>query len=356
MRISARAISTGSAEGGRRPRSKDAVAFASIIRIACFALPVAACGGGGGGGVLSTPPPISVPPPPLPPPPPPPAPPVPPPLPSGPLGLTGKPFVTAGASWSGITGEEPQNETAELRTGSDLVSISYSQADNSYTISLPDYGQGKLQPRSGNGSFILGATTWLDLAGVSYDLVTAAGTEPYAVSMLYPADPTPGSGLKLTYTSSGQWSSYRGKVPKFGGVFAYGIPTAPGSMPVTGKATYNASVSGHTRTYNDIWGTALLEFDFGLGSLSGSMRVDTSDGWDLVPLGTFTFRDTVYSPGSTTFAGRLSVPGSDQTGSFAGQFTGPGGPEFLASFRSPAFNTLTGKWDEIAGVWTGKRK
>ena len=332
------------------------------LALACSALALAACGGGGGGGggVLSTPPPTSSAPPPSPPPPPPPpsppAAPVPPPLPSGPLGLTGGPFVTTGASWSGITGEWPKQETADLRTGSDLVSISYSQADNSYTISLPDYGQGKLEPRSGNGGYISGATTWQQLVGVNYDLVTAAGRQPVRVSMAYPPEPKPWVGEQLTYTSVGQWFSDYQTAPMRGGVFAYGVPTAANTMPVTGKASYSAAVSGYTRTYNEIWGSALLEFDFGLGSLSGSMKVDTSDGWDPVPLGTFTFRDTVYSSGSTTYAGRLSVPNSDQTGSFAGQFTGPGGAELLAGFRSPAFNPFTGKWDEIAGVWTGKRK
>lgn len=320
---------------------------ACMFLMSSAALCLNACGGGGGA-VASTPPPVAAPQPT-----PTPTPAGPPPLPAGPLGLTGSTFVAEGASWRGITGEWPEYETAELRTGQDVVAISYSEPDNSYTLTLPVYGEGRLVPTSGNGGTLGGV--WADLEAVNYDLVTPGGRQPVTITMLYPGDPDP-YPTKLSYTSAGRWYSTTDGKTVGAGAFAYGIPTAPAAMPVTGKASYSAHVTGYTRTFNDIWGTALLEFDFGQGTLAGKMTVETSDGWDPYPLGTLTFRDTVYSTGSASFAGRLTVPDTDQTGSFSGKFTGPAAEELLGSFRSPIFNGLIKKWDEIAGVWTGKRK
>ncbi len=127
-------------------------------------------------------------------------------------------------------------------------------------------------------------------------------------------------------------------------------------MPTTGLASYAATVEGFTRTNNPVWGTADFQFDFGAGTLAGGMTLESTDGWDPVGLGRFTFIDTVYSSGSTSFGGRLTVPDTTDRGSFSGHFTGPGGGELLGSFQTPAWHPFFKRWEEIAGIFKGKRK
>ena len=327
------------------------IRLAPLFAASSLALLLVACGGGGGGGgIASTPTPT---------PSPTPTPtPTPgsgqPPLPSGPLGLTGGPFVTPGAHFDGITGNWPNYASETITTGSDVVSISYSATDNVYTLTLPAYGTGKLVPTSGNGGYI-NDKAWSDLEAVNYDLVTPAGKQPVIVTMRYPGDKDP-YPFNLSYTSLGSWNSLSSASPQRAGVFAYGIPTDTATMPLSGSATYSALVVGQTRTNNYVGGGAILQFEFGAGTLTGSMTVETTDGWDPVPLGTFTFKDTIFSAGSTSFGGKLTVPGSTDLGSFAGQFTGPAAAELLAHFQSPAYNPFLKQWDEIAGVWVGKKQ
>ncbi|UUR08459.1 transferrin-binding protein-like solute binding protein [Sphingomonas glaciei] len=315
---------------------------------ATLTLLLCACGGGGTTGSVQsipaapiTPPTASTPPAPI----------TPPPLPNGPLGLSAGPFVTQAANWDGISGEWPKQTTERLLSGPDLVSISYSAADNSYTLTLPDFGTGTLRPVNGSGIFNAGSTTWSKLNAVNYALVQPNGiAAPVTVAMDY----APDSGF--TYTSTGFWSDGLQGNPKRAGVFAYGQATTDSAMPVSGTASFGGEVRAYTRTFNDVWGTVDLSFDFGAGTLSGKMVLDTSDGWDPLPLGTFPFQNTVYSKGSTSFSGAIAAPNAETLGSFSGQFTGPGAPELLGNFRTPAFNPLLKSWDEIAGVFVGKRK
>ena len=303
---------------------------------------LSACGGGGGE-VASTPAPRLAPPTPAP------TPPTRPPLPAGPLGLTGGPFVTVAAEFDGISGEWPSTTTQQVRTGANLVTISYSATDNSYTLALPGIGQGKLVNPKGSGSSN-NSTQWIRYTGTSFDLVGPDG-QMTSVHLRYP------TSSDLSYTSTGSW--YSGLTPQRPlreGVFAYGLPTAAGTMPTSGTASYSATIDGRSATSDYIWGSALFNFDFGSSLLSGNMKLTGSDGWDPVDLGTFTFRDTVYSRGSTVFSGRLSVPSSTDTGSFAGQFTGPGGAELMGSFRTPAYNSVFKRWEDVAGVFSGKRQ
>lgn len=317
----------------------------AIVIITCTALSalLAACGGGGGKDFQSTPPPPTSGPPSSP------APPTRPPVPAGALGLAGGPFATNTASFDTITGDWPTTTTGEVRTGTDLVAISYSAADNSYSLTLPALGTGKLVDPLGSGS-VSNTGQWLRYEATSFDLVGSDGKLAWVV-LRYPA------AKELTYTSTGFWySDATAQRPRREGNFAYGVLTAPGTMPTSGTATYAATVDGRTATNDYISGNATFEFDFGSGSLAGSMRLDGTDGWDRITLGTFTFRDTVYSRGSTLFSGRLSVPTSTETGSFAGQFTGPAGAELMGSFRTPAYHPFFKRWEDVAGIFVGKKK
>ncbi|HEX2794592.1 MAG TPA: hypothetical protein VHN58_09210 [Croceicoccus sp.] len=60
----------------------------------------------------------------------------------------------------------------------------------------------------------------------------------------------------------------------------------------------------------DIFGTVGLAFDSGAGTLSGEMRPEIATSRTPEPLGVYTFRETVYASGSTSFSGEFTVPGS----------------------------------------------
>jgi hypothetical protein len=143
----------------------------------------------------------------------------------------------------------------------------------------------------------------------------------------------PGStGLKST--SFGRWLTADSWDAL--GVFAYGIPTASGDVPITGSANYSGEVRGLTDGGADVWGSILLGFDFGAGTLSGKMEPLWSDGWDSHAFGTYSFTNTVYSTGSTTFSGSfIAPPGVEGDSAFEGRFNGPRGAEVMGSWNAP---------------------
>jgi hypothetical protein len=177
--------------------------------------------------------------------------------------------------------------------------------------------------------------------------------------------PVPGSNYPdptLTYTSLANWDgSSRDPADatrdlRNQGVFAFGIPTAPGDVPTTGTGTYTAAMQGSTTTLGDyLEGSATLTFDFGQGTLNGEMQPLISDGWDLHPLGVYTFSKTVFGVGSTTFSGQFAGPVSGP-GGFEGQFTGPQAAELLARWQAPFQSPFDQTMGTMFGVWVGKRK
>jgi hypothetical protein len=76
---------------------------------------------------------------------------------------------------------------------------------------------------------------------------------------------------------------------------------------------------------------------------------------DATSLGTYTFVNTVFSPGSTNFSGGLQRPGIADLGSFNGLFTGPAAQELMARWRAPYINPQNQKQAEIAGVLIGRK-
>ena len=134
---------------------------------------------------------------------------------------------------------------------------------------------------------------------------------------------------------------------------------------MSGSASYNGVLSGFSNeTYSDspwdygdaygrVTGSIMLAFDFGAGSLSGSISPTVYNGQDN-PLGTIVFKNTIYSPGSTTFSGAfdINLPGAN---SFSGQFTGPTAQELIGSFALPYISRNDGKSYDAAGAFVGKR-
>lgn len=74
-----------------------------------------------------------------------------------------------------------------------------------------------------------------------------------------------------------------------------------------------------------------------------------------MPLGTYTFRDTVYSAGATTFSGAFDVPGTSGPSSFSGRFTGPAGAELMANWQAPFVHPGTADLGRMSGVWIAKK-
>ena len=157
----------------------------------------------------------------------------------------------------------------------------------------------------------------------------------------------------LTYTSFGYWGGQG-----TGGMIVYGAPTSPRDMPVSGAATYEGKVLGSTGNFQ-VFGTIGFNFDFAGGTLSGSMTTNQAGlSGSSLPLGTYTFRDTVFSPGSSTFSGSFNVPGSSAASSFSGSFTGPGATELMGNWTAPYLTPtlVTQSWGTMSGVFAGKRK
>jgi len=142
-----------------------------------------------------------------------------------------------------------------------------------------------------------------------------------------------------------------------GGSFAFGLSTASGSVPTIGSATYDATIDGHAGAW-DLYGTAFFQFDFGAGTLSGYMDPHTNGPMESPALPRYTFTETVFAPGSTTFSGSFDVKGPTPS-SFKGQFNGPHADELMASFKAP-FQDWDAQenptvWGVMEGVIAGKK-
>lgn len=145
------------------------------------------------------------------------------------------------------------------------------------------------------------------------------------------------------------------------GFLAFGTPTPGSGVPVTGSASYLGQILGTTdlsATACDcgfpiaVEGTVALNFDFGAGTLGGSMSMALSSGWGPMPVGEYNLVQTVFSPGSTTYSGRFDTNLSGDN-FFLGRFTGPNAEETIGAWAVP-FNFQDGTHQAI-GAWIAKR-
>jgi hypothetical protein len=148
------------------------------------------------------------------------------------------------------------------------------------------------------------------------------------------------------------------------GAVAFGIPTPAGAVPTTGNATFKGSIFGQTNEtfFNglfmetvpgNILGDIDLGFDFGAGTLSGSISPVLYLG-DVYNLPSLQFTNTVYSAGSTTFSGKFDSALSGAN-SFSGLFTGPAAQELLGSLAFPYTSPVDSKNYQAAGAFVAKR-
>jgi hypothetical protein len=319
-----------------------------LLLTGAAALSLAACGGGGGGERVA-----SIPTPPVTPTPTPSSSPIPP----AHIGLVSPAPFAVLAMGDSFTRDASGHSSPTSGPSAEIVQFSYDAASNTYQISLPDFQSGSLANIAYNGSAgqVAGSSTSQITAGSSSTL------QPVFVTL-----PVPGSSYSpYTYTSFGEWNGQTG-VDSAGqsirseGIFAYGIPTAPGGVPTTGSASYTAQIVAtlgpNTYPPNGVGGDVSLLFNLAAGTLSGSMHPQIIDGFDgiFVDFGRFDFKNTIYSTGSTTFSGQFVVPGlPNASSSFNGNFTGPGAAELMAQFQTPYL--LSGEQGTISGIWVGKK-
>ena len=147
------------------------------------------------------------------------------------------------------------------------------------------------------------------------------------------------------------------------GGIAFGVGSDPSAIPVSGSATFDGLIAGFsTETYNwpdwsarglgTVDGTIQLKFDFGAGSLAGSISPSIyADAKYYLP--TMTFVDTVFSKGSTTFSGKFDTKLSGPN-AFSGMFTGPQANELIGNFAFPYTSQIDGKNYEAGGGFIAK--
>lgn len=292
------------------------------LLLTCAISSLAACGGGGGGGpgFASTPPP--------PPPPPPP-----------PNYVDIFPAVTTSTEFA-VVGNEACAGCSAIQTSG--FAVRFDAASGAYIIDLPSYDPGKFDSQSETSSYWGGQIQ-----------VNNEGTQ----TLLSVLKPLPGNPeIELTYTTMGAFYDYEfGCCITFGDL-AFGMATPDGSVPVSGTAAYDGLLSGHTDGAEPIGGTVSMDFDFGAGTLAGTMdpilfRLNGSS----VSLGQYNFVNTVFGIGSTTFSGGLSRSGAPSLGSFNGLFTGPAAQELMARWAAPYLNPDSSQWSDMFGVWVAKK-
>jgi hypothetical protein len=214
-------------------------------------------------------------------------------------------------------------------------SVRYDAASHNYIIDFPkSSAPGQFTSYNEDLSFWFGSITGSDNF---VDIFKPRSTNPE---------------ISLSYTSFGVTTGYYAS--DFG-FFAFGIPTAPAGVPVTGSATYDAKIVGRPLDhFGHIEGDATFQFNFGAGTLSGRMDPILLDSVS-TPLGTYTFVNTVFGVGSPTFSGSLSRSGAPAMGGFDGRFTGPAAQELMARWTAPYLNPSTQQWKEMFGVMVGKK-
>ena len=277
----------------------------SILLATEFAL--AGCGGGGGSGVASIPPP-------------PPAP-----APNGSIILaatTSQQFAAIGASHSFDGDQTPR------LAGDEQLQVRYVASSNSYEVSLPH------------------SDAWGAISYVPTGSATPINFEGRAMLWL--------RSEGYLYSSLFEWADGNSNY----GHEAIGMATPASGIPVTGSASYSGDILGSTseRHASDdmyIVGSLALGFNFGTGTLSGSISPMLGQDFARHSLGTISFRDPVYSTGSATFSGSFDTNLAGLN-SFSGLFTGPNAQELIGNFALPYRSPIDGQTYQADGAFVAK--
>lgn len=238
-----------------------------------------------------------------------------------PAATSSQQFAVAGANR--LTNSDP---TPRLGAA-DQLQVRYVASSNSYEVQLP------------------ASQTWIGLTGKS-EIEATSG--------------------QVTVSNQFLGYQYSGLIDWFvdgssRGVESVGIATPAGSVPTTGSATFNGYGLGSTSENTSsklvspfVQGPVTLSFDFAQGALSGNFKPFLDPEWHDYELGTFTFRDTVYSMGSTTFSGKFDTNLAG-VNTFSGLFTGPNGQELIGNFALPYTSPIDGLTYQAGGAFIAKK-
>lgn len=289
------------------------------------AMLLGACGGGGGAGGGERPGVAPAPPPPPPPPP----------------GTAAAVIDAADSSQTFMSAGE------NLYHDGNLV-VRYDAGADRYYVTIPGQSESLLEddpsteasPGSASASY---------LAGQMHVVTHASGTS---------TEPT----RNYLYSTIATFTDNTYARP---GATAFGMATPVSGVPIAGSASYAGFLTGHSSEqvdYGDwgIWaawigGSIALSFDFGAGSLSGTLnpRLEHSVSHDL---GTLSISQPVWGVGSTSFSAGLT--GSILTGDPAGihgSFTGPSAQELIGAFFFGYVSPVTGQNASAAGAFIAQR-
>ena len=248
------------------------------------------------------------------------------------------PSITSDTDFAVLGLEATAMDTPASALKRDGFSVRYDAATKGYLIDLPSTDEFRFEKSSEDSSY------WHGFAASGF----YAGTD---VAVFKPTSTNP--EIQLTYTSFGVTSGYY--TSDFGFV-AFGQATPNSAVPVTGSATYDALIAGRPLDLNGlIKGSAMFQFDFGAGTLTGHFDpVLHYNGAD-TDLGAYTFTNTVLGVGSATFSGQMTHSGTSSRGAFDGRFTGPAAEELMSRWTAPYLNPTTQQWNDMFGVMVGKK-
>lgn len=335
--------------------------------LASATLVLAACGGGSGGQITSVPPPVPSPSPtPTPTPSPTPTPPAFQPVAATilPEPLSNPNLVVVGKGWQ--HDYVPNTAGSSNLRDADSFSITYDQASKTYQVTVPVAGSGTLMRTGNYGTFPFdsasghgGTTASPPLPGFPAEPSNRNPTDYCCESLSVSAADQPQSPYRHVSFVDFYAPGPAGSNTIAYGTFAFGQPTKPGEVPLTGTARYSGDVFGHFAgdagaTWLD--GKARFDFDFASALLSGDLRLGVrcmmGCTYDEI---TYQFANTDFARGRTTFAGQLATPGAPSLGTFSGLFAGPGAAELMAQFRLPFFNPEYQRWMDAGGAVAAKR-
>ena len=254
-------------------------------------------GCGGGGGVASAPPPTY----------------------TKLADLTGnQSFQSAGIQYKNVYGSGTLSEHAGDAFGRG-VHISYTAADDSYTLTAPDGATTSFSPSTSTPPCCAAPTP--NMASLFTGADVYSRTTPIV------------NGVTLSYILLGDWSHTIQPGVSRNYVFVAGIPTISSDMPKNGTATYQTSIDGSAETYNGLSyrlasaSTATFSANFSAGTVSTTLDLTgvVPGNPNLTPFGKYSGTGTISSGGSG-FTGTLTqdVPTNPATtGAFSGAFFGP---------------------------------
>lgn len=242
----------------------------------------------------------------------------------------------------------------------DGLTITYDQATGTYLVTAPLAGSGTIMQTGERSTYPFHYPT--GISGFPADPTDKLPTNYCCNTLSISGSDQPGS--RYSYVSfaslyaSASTSSNLDTVAY--GTFAVVQPTRAGDVPTVGTARYSGDMFGNlagdsAATWID--GTAIFDFDFARGSLSGEMTVSTRCFMGcLYPDAKYTFTNTLFASGSTNFSGSLSTAGAPGNGSFSGIFAGPFANELAAEFEMPFLHPERQVWVTASGVIAGKRE